>query len=133
MATDLDWTQWLSMTASFLLVIVLLVATLLLLKRFGLSHGAAGGGQINIVDVKNLGSRQKLLLVAVRGEEILIGLSPHSISQLGNWSQPQANQPVDPPAGQPVGSKLDSFKQALVGTAQQRVKERERQRGVADD
>ena len=117
MAIDLGWTQWLTMTASFLLVIVLLVATLLLLRRFGLGHGVAGGGQISIVDIKSLGSRQKLLLVAVRDQEILIGLSPHSISQLGHWSKPENNQPVEPRMQQPVGGKLDSFKQALRGAA----------------
>jgi len=119
--TDLSWTQWLSMTASFLLVIVLLVATLLLLKRFGLGQGVASGGQINIVDIKNLGPRQKLLLVAVRGEEILIGLSPHSISQLGNWSQPQNNQPIETQKKQATGATLDGFKQALRGVANRQV------------
>ena len=78
-------TDWLSMLGSFAVVIGLLLATLVLLKKMGPKARSAGSGSIDIVSVQNLGGRQKLLLVAIEGEQVLIGLSPQNIPRLGSW------------------------------------------------
>ena len=89
MASELSWTQWLTMTGSFLFVIVLLVATLLLIKRLGTNYPVGSKKRIKIVDVQSLGARQKLLLVSVRDKELLIGLSPMGLLHwvIGNWTK----------------------------------------------
>ena len=78
-------TDWLSMLGSFAVVIGLLLATLVLLFKMGPKASSAGSGSIDIVSVQNLGGRQKLLLVAIEGEQVLIGLSPQNITRLGGW------------------------------------------------
>ena len=65
MAAEYGWAEWLSMIASFLLVIGLLVATLFALKKLNLGIGGDEGKRLKILEVKNLGARQKLLLVSV--------------------------------------------------------------------
>lgn len=122
MASELSWTQWLTMTGSFLFVIVLLVATLLLIKRLGTNYPVGSKKRIKIVDVQSLGARQKLLLVSVRDKELLIGLSPHGITSLGDWQldENELHEELlsDP---QPEG-KLGSFKDALLATVRGRKK-----------
>ena len=78
-------TDWLSMLGSFAVVIGLLLATLLLLKKMGPKTGAADTNGIKILSVQNLGGRKKLLLVTIKSEQVLIGLSPQNITNLGSW------------------------------------------------
>ena len=78
-------TDWLSMLGSFIAVIGLLLVTLLTLKKMGHQSVGVGVKDINILAVQNLGGRQKLLLVATKTEQILIGVSPQNITRLGNW------------------------------------------------
>jgi flagellar protein FliO/FliZ len=85
-------TDWLSMLGSFAAVIGLLLATLLLLKKMGPKTGAADTTGIKILSVQNLGGRQKLLLVAIKSEQVLIGLSPQNITNLGSWPLEQSSE-----------------------------------------
>ena len=78
-------TDWLSMLGSFAVVIGLLLATLVVLKKLGPKVGVGDSGGIKIISVQNLGGRQKLLLVAIETEQVLIGLSPQSMTNLGSW------------------------------------------------
>lgn len=72
-----------------------LVAVLLplVLAAWGLSHWlkkraqAPGSGQLRIVSALAVGSRERLVLVEVEGERVLIGVTPHAITAL--W-QPHA-------------------------------------------
>ena len=66
-------------------VIVLLVATLFLLVSAWEQITQLAQKRIKIVDTQSLGARQKLLLVAVRDKEILVGISPHGITRLSHW------------------------------------------------
>ena len=55
MAAEYGWAEWLSMIASFLLVIGLLVATLFALKKLNLGIGGDEGKRLKILEVKNSG------------------------------------------------------------------------------
>ena len=116
MAAEYGWAEWLSMIASFLLVIALLVATLFALEKLNLGIGDDEGKRLKILEVKNLGARQKLLLVSVNTEQILLGLSPQGITRLGGWEAHKAladdNQEMDAAAEQ----KGKNFKQFLSQT-----------------
>lgn len=83
--TNFDLTDWVSMMGSFLVVLGLLIATLIAIKRMGPKLGVTGGKQLRLIEVKNLGNRQKIILMSVNNHQILIGLSPQSISKLGDF------------------------------------------------
>ncbi len=122
MAGELSWTEWLTMTGSFLFVIVLLIATLFLLKRLGSNYPVGATKRIKIVDVHSLGARQKLLLVAVRGQEILVGVSPQGITRLGEWQRDDNELDEEAQPAQTSEGKIESFKDALMATVKGRKK-----------
>ena len=117
MAAEYGWAEWLSMIASFLLVIGLLVATLFALKKLNLGIGGDEGKRLKILEVKNLGARQKLLLVSVNAEQILLGLTPQGITRLGGWEEQHETAPDDElEKDVPAEKKGKNFKQFLSQT-----------------
>ena len=86
MLTEFGWSEWLSMMASLLLVIGMLVATLFAIKKLGPNLGNSGNRRLKLLEIQNLGGRQKLLLVSLNGDQVLIGLSPQGMTKLGSWS-----------------------------------------------
>ena len=80
------WTDWLSMMGSFLIVLALLVATLIMIKKMGPKIGVSGNKRLQLLEIQNLGGRQKLVLVSVNEEQVLIGISAQSMTRLGNFS-----------------------------------------------
>ena len=116
MAAEYGWAEWLSMIASFLLVIGLLVATLFALKKLNLGIGGDEGKRLKILEVKNLGARQKLLLVSVNTEQILLGLTPQGITRLGGWEAQDALADDKLATDAPTEQKSKNFKQFLSQT-----------------
>ena len=86
MASEFGVGEWLWMMASFLLVIGLLVATLFILKRMTPGVRGAAGRRLSISEVQHVGPRQKLLLIQLNGDEILVGQSAQSMTLLGTWN-----------------------------------------------
>ena len=64
----------------FLLVIALLLATLFFLKKFGPSFGGKGGKNIRLIESCDLGPRQRVVLIEVDGERLLVGVSQNQVS-----------------------------------------------------
>ena len=120
MLAEFGWVDWLSMIGSFVFVIALLVATLLMLKKMGPRIGAVNNRRLNIIEIQNLGARQKLLLVSVNNDQVLIGLSPQGITPLGRWGADEQIgdlASVDPEQeGETSDSQLNTFKQLLSQT-----------------
>ena len=120
MLAEFGWVDWLSMIGSFVFVIALLVATLLMLKKMGPRIGAVNNRRLNIIEIQNLGARQKLLLVSVNNDQVLIGLSPQGITPLGRWGADEQIgdlAAVDPEQeGETPDSQLNTFKQLLSQT-----------------
>ena len=85
--TSFGFAEWLSMIGTFSVVLVLLIFTLVLLKKMGPKVSMSNGRRINIIEAHNLGARQKLLLVSLNGEQVLIGLSPNGITRLAEFDQ----------------------------------------------
>jgi flagellar protein FliO/FliZ len=75
------------------LIIGLVVGLGLLVKR--LNQGSlSGAGEIKVVASTFLGPKEKVLLIEVRGRQILIGVNSQSITALGQFdgvSPPQAD------------------------------------------
>ena len=88
----MEYVDWVSFVLSFLLVIALLGATLWGLKRFGRMQlqNRSGQASIKLIDSFSLGSRQRIILVESDNQRILVGVSPQSISGLGQWASDEA-------------------------------------------
>ena len=86
MTSSFGWTEWLSMMGSFLIVLVLLVVTLIAIKKMGPKMGIAGSKRLQLLEIQNLGGRQKLVLIRVNNEQVLVGVSGQSITKLGQFS-----------------------------------------------
>ncbi len=122
MLTEFGWSEWLSMMASLLLVIGMLVATLFAIKKLGPNLGNSGNRRLKLLTIQNLGGRQKLLLVSLNGDQVLIGLSPQGMTKLGSWSaveedndntEPQSDAQQTSEAGRPLGNFKDMLSQAF--------------------
>lgn len=90
--TSFGWTDWLSMMGSFFVVLGLLVATLLMLKKMGPKIGMSSGKRLKILEIQNLGARQKLILLSVNQSQILVGVSASSMTRLGEFSDSTDSQ-----------------------------------------
>tara|TARA_E500000178_G_scaffold320972_1_gene344495 strand:- start:1271 stop:1594 length:324 start_codon:yes stop_codon:yes gene_type:complete len=87
-----EYVDWVSFVLSFLLVIALLGATLWGLKRFGRLQlqNQSGQASIKLIDSFSLGARQRIVLVESDDQRILVGISPQSITGLGQWPRDRA-------------------------------------------
>ena len=83
----MEYVDWVSFVLSFLLVIALLGATLWGLKRFGRMQlqNQSGQASIKLIDSFSLGARQRIILVETDDQRVLVGISPQSITGLGQW------------------------------------------------
>ena len=83
--TSFGWTDWVSMMGSFLVVLGLLIFTLLMIKKMGPKIGISGGKNLKVLEVQNLGARQKLMLLNVNQRQILVGVSAGEMTKLGEF------------------------------------------------
>ena len=88
----MEYVDWVSFVLSFLLVIALLGATLWGLKRFGRMQlqNQSGQASIKLIDSFSLGARQRIILVESDDQRVLFGISPQSITGLGQWPRDRA-------------------------------------------
>ena len=86
MAPEIGLGDWLSMMASLFFVICLLIGTLYLIKRMSPTIRGGAGSRLSVTEVQHIGARQKLLLIRLNGDEILVGQTPQSMTLLGTWS-----------------------------------------------
>lgn len=92
MGKVIEPSQWLSLIASFALVLVLLFGTLWVLRRIG----AAGlrpqsGRRLAIVESLWVGNRQRIVLLRVDDTEVLVGISAQGITRLDAGTPGKAN------------------------------------------
>ena len=71
----------LQVVGSFVLVICVLLAVLLLLKRFN-GAGSSRSGQMRIIASLGLGQRERAVLIEVGNEQFLVGVAPGSVNML---------------------------------------------------
>ncbi|NLQ16545.1 flagellar biosynthetic protein FliO [Marinomonas sp. M1K-6] len=70
---------------SLLFVVAFIPACLWLMKRFQFAQMKLGQSAIKIVNVQSLGTKEKLMLVEVEGERLLIGVTSHTITHLKSF------------------------------------------------
>jgi len=134
MTNPIEPLQWLSMIASFVLVIGLLFATLWVLRRLGGRSLRGAGGRISIVESMWLAPRQRLAVVRVDQQELLVAITQQQISLLtvlspvatesqsglqaedsGPSGHPEEGASAAPPIGRPApdAAVSERFRQAL--------------------
>ena len=95
-----SWSGVVQYLGSFALVVALLVGLLWSLKRLQGAHAFARREQrLRVVESMAMGARLKIALVRCDGHELLVGITPSQITQLGSW---RAIDPASSPAGASV-------------------------------
>lgn len=76
------------MLASLVLVLVLMGGLLWALRRLQgkLQTGTHPGRQMHLLETLSVGPRQKILLLQVDGQRMLLGVTAQQIQALGQWS-----------------------------------------------
>ncbi|MFT5543654.1 MAG: flagellar protein FliO/FliZ [Glaciecola sp.] len=79
-------TSILSIFLSLLLVVAIIFALAYIVRRFNVTQ--AGNGQLKVVASMAAGTKEKIIVVDVGGEQFLLGITAHNISQLGKLDNP---------------------------------------------
>lgn len=84
MSTGWAFTDWLQYMFSFALVIGLLLGLLWALRRIQNSAalGRKSSPRLRHIESLSVGPRQKIILIQVDGQDVLIGMTPHQMTAL---------------------------------------------------
>ena len=93
MNTGWSFSDWLQYAFSFALVIGLLLATLWGLRRMqtGSIFLRKSTQRLQTIESLSIGPRQKIVLIQVDGQDVLVGVTAHQMTALSPW-------PVQTPA-----------------------------------
>jgi len=80
-------TQLMSVVFSLLMVLAVILALAWLLRRFG-QGGFSGQGDMKVVASLSLGTRERLVVVDIQGQQLLIGVTPQQIRTLHVFDEP---------------------------------------------
>jgi len=99
---------------SLIVVLALLVGLAWLLKRFG-PKALGHGNTVRLVGSLSVGTRERILVVEVGEQWIVVGASPGRMNALATMPRQEADSTVVTPAagGLPTGNFADWFKQTL--------------------
>jgi len=76
----------LRLAGSMVLILILLGAMYWILRKLKEKQMLLGkSGRLTILETLNLGSRQKIALLQVDGQRILIGITAQQINNLAHW------------------------------------------------
>jgi flagellar protein FliO/FliZ len=79
------------MLASLVLVFGLMGLLLWALRRMQQKMQTTGHGQIKLVDNLHLGPRQKIALIEVDNQRLVVGINGQQMTALGQWPAPANN------------------------------------------
>ena len=94
----------LKLVFSLVIVLALMFVVVWLLKRTGRFNGRAGSYPLNVLAQMPVGTRERVVLIAVGDRQMLLGVSQGQIESLG-W--------VDPPLSPDSGSKSNPLEGAF--------------------
>jgi flagellar protein FliO/FliZ len=97
MNTGWSFSDWLQYAFSFALVIALLLAVLWGLRKMqnGNSFLRKNAQRLQTVESLSIGPRQKIVLIQVDGQDVLIGVTAQQMTALSAW--PAQAAPPTPP------------------------------------
>ena len=82
------------------LILAIIVGSGWLLRRFG--RGVSTPGQIRVTAMRNLGGKERLVVVEIDGRYLLLGVSPGGLSTLHEFETPP-----EPSAEAECGGEFD--------------------------
>ena len=99
MSTALTFSDWLQFLLSFALVIGLLLGLLWALKKIqnGSSLLRKSTQRMQTIETLSLGPRQKVVLIQVDGQDVLIGVTAHGMTALSPMPSLPAHVPTTSP------------------------------------
>ena len=71
---------------SLIFIVIFIPACLWLMKKFQLAQMKLGQSEIKVINIQSLGAKEKLMLIEVEGDRMLIGVTAYNISHLKNIS-----------------------------------------------
>lgn len=80
---------------SLLLIVGLIFALAWLVRRFGGAGALGASSSMRVVSSLNLGAKEKVVVVKVGDQQLLLGVTPHQITKLAEVDIPQAEAPVN--------------------------------------
>ncbi len=86
---------------SLALVVLCLVGVIFLLRRVN-RIGQSGGAPLRVLGSASVGTREKVVLLAAGGEQLLLGVAPGSVRTLHVFAEPVVDE-----AALPRGSQRD--------------------------
>ena len=114
----------LAIVISLAFVVALAWGTLWLLKRFqdgsfGRLSGAETGPSLRFEKSLPIGPRERLVLVEVEGEQMLLGVTAHSITPIKSWpsgkTEPTVAAPAQETASGPMKEAAKRFRLRMAG------------------
>ena len=98
-------------TFALLFVLALLVGGAWFLKRFGPKNLGGAGGTVKLVGSLSLGTRERILVVEVGDQWIVVGASPGRINALATMARQESAEAV--PATLQTANFAEWFKQTI--------------------
>jgi flagellar protein FliO/FliZ len=98
MNTGWSFSDWLQYAFSFALVIALLLAVLWGLRKMqsGATFLRKSSQRMQTIESLSIGPRQKIVLIQVDGQDVLVGITAHQMTALSTWPV-QASAPYKTP------------------------------------
>jgi flagellar protein FliO/FliZ len=95
MSTGWTFTDWLQYVLSFALVIALLLALLWGLRKMqnGNTFLRKNTQRLHTLETLSIGPRQKIVLIQVDGQDVLVGVTAHQMTALSPWPRPPSAPP----------------------------------------
>ena len=114
MASAELWVTLLKSAAMLSLVLAVLIGVLFLIRRLLYGNGRISGREmIRTIASSHVAPKERIVLVEVLGEMLLLGVTPHTINCLAKF--PTDGRPEIPEAPSPDRFFPDFFKKALSG------------------
>ncbi|MGU3415890.1 flagellar biosynthetic protein FliO [Enterobacteriaceae bacterium C34A] len=92
------------------LIVLLMVALAWVARRSGFARRLNdASGAINVVASKSLGARERLILVDVGEQRLILGVTATQITCLATQAKPEMHEPESQPAPAVFGAMLDTL------------------------
>lgn len=114
-------TSIISVFLSLIVVIAIIFALAYVVRRFNVAQ--SGNGQMRVVASMMAGSKEKVMVIEVGGEQHLLGITAHNINHLAKLEQPILNDNKDKTntAAKGNASLSGNFQQKLVQAMAQTI------------
>lgn len=106
--TNVSATSLVQMIIALIFVLVAVVMLGWFSKRF-IGASRSSGGKIKILSGTSVGSREKLMLIQVGEEQMLIGVAPGRVNKLHHFDNPVVETTETDPKLAPFAIKLQQF------------------------